>query len=91
MIRAYYFVYRGRDPAAMDPRCPIGGVSVTGWCALARIRDAWLKARSRFVCKPSEVLMLVEVAGHDKQRQVRMMEADWERAFADFQELMTVS
>lgn len=91
MKRWFYFVHRFEDPAQADFRCPIGGVSVTAWTEITSLREAWIKARHRFRCKPREMLMITRVVDRDDVRHVQMMEQDWERAFADFTALMTVS
>jgi hypothetical protein len=91
MSRHYFFVHRSWDPAQIDFRCPIGAVSVAQSTSLEVMRHAWLKARRRFPCRPREVLMLDEVRDASHCQQARMMERDWERAFADFKKLMTVN
>lgn len=91
MNQNHFFVYRVTDPAELDTRCPIGGVVVIGFEPVAVMRDAWVKARTRYVCKPNQVLILHKVNDDTDKRHAELMQGDWERAFAKFQELMEVS
>lgn len=87
----HYFVFRVTDPTEVDERCPTGAVTVTGDEPVTVMRDAFLKARDRYPTKPYQSLVLHEVSTTIDRRHVELVEADWERAFAKFQELMTVS
>lgn len=89
----YFFVFRveNRQGARYDERLPDGGISARGWEEGAIVARAFNEAYRRFPCKPHEMIVLVRVRDRTRRRQTVLMERDWERSFAKFESLMTVS
>lgn len=90
-MRHYYFVYRTPNLERLDLRCPVGGIVVTGWTAKGLLQAVWDKADARYPCKPGEILCIREVKDDADRKHAVMMDRDWERSFAAFQQWMTVS
>lgn len=86
----HFFVYRISRGKPYDDRCPIGGVVVTAWRKKTVPFLAYEAAELRFPCRPHELLVLRHVADTMDVCHAALMARDWERSFAEFEELMGV-
>jgi len=89
VITMHCFIFRVRGDERYDIRLPDGGVVVQAPSETEAIIAAFHAAERQLPCKPGEFVVCHQVRDRTRRRQARMMQDDWERALAKFEELMT--
>lgn len=84
----HFFVFRVVHGKPHDERCPCGGLVITAWTAKSMLWKAFDEAARRFPCRPGELLVLKRVDDTMDVCHAALMARDWERSFAEFEELM---
>lgn len=90
MITRHFFIFRVAGNQCYDFRLPDGGVVVHALNERSAITAAYRAAERQLPCKPGEIVVCHPVRDPESCHQAWMMQDDWQRALAKFEELMGV-
>lgn len=89
-LRTYcYFGFRVGPGGRYDVRLPDTGIVVRAWSDVDAIVKAYRAADRQLPRKPGEIVICHPVRDRVMCQQAKLMQDDWERALAKFEELMT--